>query len=118
MDDVVVDRNSSPETSSVSSENNNRFSNISATSEGNESIPCSSPRSSQVPQWARVVLDRRPNVYDTEALRLKKGEIIKVIKIHPSGLCEGILNGKKGTFPFTYVEFTNENDNCNTPLAF
>lgn len=25
----------------------------------------------RVPSWARVMLDRRPNVYDTEALRLK-----------------------------------------------
>uniref|UniRef100_F1L381 Cell death abnormality protein 2 n=1 Tax=Ascaris suum TaxID=6253 RepID=F1L381_ASCSU len=113
LEDVIVERGS-PDTSSLSSEN--RLSNVSATSEGNESVPCSSPQSGRVPSWARVMLDRRPNVYDTEALRLKKGELIKVTKVHPSGICEGILNGKKGTFPFTYVELISDEDTT-TPTA-
>ncbi|VDN55711.1 unnamed protein product [Dracunculus medinensis] len=90
IDDIVIQRSNS-ETSSLSSEN--RLSGLS---------------SLRVPSWAKVKLDRRPNAYDTEALRLRKGEIIKVTKLHPSGLCEGILNGKKGTFPFTYVEFISD----------
>ncbi|VDM36732.1 unnamed protein product [Toxocara canis] len=114
LEDVIVERGSSPDTSSISSEN--RLSNVSAASEGNDSISCSSPPSRRVPSWARVMLDRRPNVYDTEALRLKKGELIKVTKVHPSGICEGILNGKKGTFPFTYVEFISDED-ATTPIA-
>lgn len=111
VEDVIMQRgNGSPDTSSLSSEN--RLSGASVTSDPGE--PNASNGSVQttprVPSWARVSLDRRPNAYDTEALRLRKGEMIKVTKLHPSGICEGILNGKKGTFPFTYVEFVNDEE--------
>lgn len=114
-EDVIVQRgNGSPDTSSLSSEN--RLSGTSVASDlGDPAVSSTSPSNTpRVPSWARVTLDRRPNVYDTEALRLRKGEMIKVTKLHPSGICEGILNGKKGTFPFTYVEFVNEDD-ASTP---
>ncbi|VDN18524.1 unnamed protein product [Gongylonema pulchrum] len=135
LDEVVLQRDS-PE-SSVPSEN--RLSGASALSETNDDVPntMAHAETPQVPTWARVILDRRPNVYDTEALRLKhsctcflcteaivvldhrtkcvihylqKGDLLKVTKLYPSGICEGILNGKKGTFPFTYIEFMNEAD--------
>ncbi|MFH4975493.1 hypothetical protein AB6A40_002202 [Gnathostoma spinigerum] len=109
-EDWLTHRNS-PDSSSLSSEN--RLSSTSATSENND-ILCASASSPstfniQTPCMARVILDRRPNVYDTEALRIKKGEVIKVTNIYPSGICDGVLNGKKGTFPFTYVEFLLDN---------
>lgn len=107
--DEVVQQRDSPE-SSISSEN--RLSGTSVLSEGNDESSSSTLHTEayQMPMWARVVLDRRPNVYDTEALRLKKGDLLKVTKLRPSGICEGILRGKKGTFPFTYVEFIGEGE--------
>lgn len=105
VDDVVRRGTNSPGTSSMSSEN--RLSCASVISDtGDTSTASETPvKTFQVPCLARVILDRRPNVYDTEALRLKKGQMIEVTEVLPSGICEGILNGKKGTFPFTYVEF-------------
>uniref|UniRef100_A0A915PV84 Uncharacterized protein n=1 Tax=Setaria digitata TaxID=48799 RepID=A0A915PV84_9BILA len=113
FDEVVLQRDS-PE-SSVSSEN--RLSGASVLSDMNDDMlnTVQFSETPHMPTLARVILDRRPNVYDTEALRLKKGDLLKVTKLHPSGICEGILNGKKGTFPFTYVEFVSDTDAAATP---
>ncbi|VDN05669.1 unnamed protein product [Thelazia callipaeda] len=113
FDEIVLQRDS-PE-SSVSSEN--RLSGASVLSDTNDEVMNSGATSEtpHMPTLARVILDRRPNVYDTEALRLKKGDLLKVIKVHASGICEGILNGKKGTFPFTYVEFVGDAGTAATP---
>ncbi|KAM3726412.1 Cell death abnormality protein [Dirofilaria immitis] len=113
FDEVLMQRDS-PE-SSISSEN--RLSGVSVLSDTNDDMLNNAHLSEtpRMPTLARVILDRRPSVYDTEALRLKKGDFLKVTKLHPSGICEGILNGKKGTFPFTYVEFVGDVDAAATP---
>ncbi|CAG9535103.1 unnamed protein product [Cercopithifilaria johnstoni] len=113
FDEVLMQRDS-PD-SSVSSEN--RLSGASVLSDTNDDMLSNAQLSetTHMPTLARVILDRRPNVYDTEALRLKKGDLLKVTKVHPSGICEGILNGKRGTFPFTYVEFVHDADTAATP---
>ena len=58
-----------------------------------------------LPAYARVIQDRVPNAYDRTALRLQQGDMIKVTKTNMNGNWEGELNGKKGHFPFTHVEF-------------
>lgn len=60
---------------------------------------------------ARVKQVRVPNAYDKTALKLEIGDIIRVTKTNINGQWEGELNGKSGHFPFTHVEFLdNEND--------
>lgn len=51
---------------------------------------------------------RIPNAYDATALKLEKGDTIKVLKINMNGQWEGELNGKVGYFPFTHVEFLDD----------
>jgi hypothetical protein len=36
-------------------------------------------------------------------LQFKKGEIIEVLMLNEDGSCQGVLNGKRGLFPFNYV---------------
>ncbi|XP_028173301.1 adapter molecule Crk [Ostrinia nubilalis] len=62
-----------------------------------------------LPALARVRQTRVPNAYDKTALKLEEGEIVKVIKMNMNGQWEGELNGKRGHFPFTYVEFLDDN---------
>lgn len=50
-----------------------------------------------------------PNAYDKTALKLEVGDIILVTKTNINGQWEGELKGKTGHFPFTHVEFI-END--------
>ena len=61
-----------------------------------------------VPAIVKVIADRRPSLYDREALTLTKGQYIHLTKMHPDGTCEGIQKdtGLQGTFPITYVEWT------------
>ena len=63
-----------------------------------------------MPALARVKQARVPNAYDKTALKLEVGDIIKVTKININGQWEGEHKGKKGHFPFTHVEFVDEND--------
>lgn len=64
----------------------------------------------KLPACARVKQVRVPNAYDKTALKLEVGDIIKVTKMNINGQWEGELNGKVGHFPFTHVEFLdNEN---------
>lgn len=65
----------------------------------------------KLPAMAKVRQQRIPNAYDKTALKLEKGDIIKVTKTNINGQWEGELNGKVGHFPFTHVEFI---DNENT----
>uniref|UniRef100_A0AC35U743 SH3 domain-containing protein n=1 Tax=Rhabditophanes sp. KR3021 TaxID=114890 RepID=A0AC35U743_9BILA len=58
------------------------------------------------PILVRVIANRIPNAYDKDALRLQKGQLIKMTKIKPNGMCEGELNNKYGCFPFRNVEIT------------
>ncbi|XP_072945935.1 adapter molecule Crk [Epargyreus clarus] len=62
-----------------------------------------------LPALARVRQTRVPNAYDRTALKLEEGDIVKVTKMNINGQWEGELNGKVGHFPFTYVEFLDEN---------
>ncbi|XP_011194937.1 adapter molecule Crk [Zeugodacus cucurbitae] len=59
----------------------------------------------KLPAFARVKQARVPNAYDKTALKLEIGDVIKVTKTNINGQWEGELNGKKGHFPFTHVEF-------------
>ncbi|XP_075915142.1 crk-like protein [Petromyzon marinus] len=58
----------------------------------------------RVPVLARVVQDRTPTPYDTSALRLKVGEVVKVVRVDVSGQWEGEVAGRRGFFPFTHVQ--------------
>lgn len=64
----------------------------------------------KLPAMARVKQVRVPNAYDKTALKLEIGDIIRVTKTNINGQWEGELNGKVGHFPFTHVEFL-DNDN-------
>lgn len=64
----------------------------------------------KLPAMARVKQVRVPNAYDKTALKLEVGDIITVTKTNINGQWEGELNGKIGHFPFTHVEFL-DNDN-------
>ncbi|CAH0561810.1 unnamed protein product [Brassicogethes aeneus] len=59
----------------------------------------------KLPAHARVKQVRVPNAYDETALKLEIGDTILVTKTNINGQWEGILNGKTGYFPFTHVEF-------------
>ncbi|XP_017787101.1 PREDICTED: adapter molecule Crk-like [Nicrophorus vespilloides] len=62
----------------------------------------------KLPARARVKQVRVPNAYDQTALKLEIGDIIVVTKTNINGQWEGELNGKTGHFPFTHVEFLDE----------
>lgn len=64
-----------------------------------------------LPALARVRQARVPNAYDQTALKLEVDDIIKVTKTHINGQWEGELNGRKGHFPFTHIEFLEEDLN-------
>lgn len=51
---------------------------------------------------------RVPNAYDETALKLEIGDILMVTKMNINGQWEGTLNGKTGYFPFTHVEFLDD----------
>ncbi|XP_043552401.1 SAM and SH3 domain-containing protein 1a isoform X2 [Chiloscyllium plagiosum] len=56
---------------------------------------------------ARVHTDFIPSPYDTDSLKLKKGDIIDIISKPPGGTWMGLLNNKVGTFKFIYVDIVN-----------
>lgn len=58
-----------------------------------------------LPAMARVKQARVPNAYDCTALKLEVDDIIKVTKTNINGQWEGELHGKFGHFPFTHIEF-------------
>ncbi|XP_041970533.1 uncharacterized protein LOC121726947 isoform X5 [Aricia agestis] len=70
-------------------------------------------RSLLVPQMlcrARALIDYTPNIYEKDALRYKKGDIIEVINMNASGIWRGVLNNKVGNFKFANVEVLSERD--------
>lgn len=67
----------------------------------------------KLPARARVKQSRVPNAYDKTALKLEVGDIIKVTKTNINGQWEGELNGRKGHFPFTHVEFVDDSELSN-----
>lgn len=62
----------------------------------------------KLPALARVKQPRHPNAYDKTALKLEVGDIINVTKTNINGQWEGELRGKVGFFPFTHVEFIDQ----------
>ncbi|XP_011496762.1 PREDICTED: adapter molecule Crk isoform X2 [Ceratosolen solmsi marchali] len=64
-----------------------------------------------LPAFAKVKQARVPNAYDKTALKLEVGDIIKVTKTNINGQWEGELHGKIGHFPFTHVEFVDNETN-------
>ncbi|XP_030742707.1 SAM and SH3 domain-containing protein 1 [Echinops telfairi] len=59
---------------------------------------------------ARVHTDFTPSPYDTDSLKLKKGDVIDIISKPPMGTWMGLLNNKVGTFKFIYVDVLTEED--------
>ncbi|XP_077094914.1 SAM and SH3 domain-containing protein 1 isoform X5 [Siphateles boraxobius] len=59
---------------------------------------------------ALVHTDFTPSPYDTDSLKLKRGDVIDVISKPPMGTWMGLLNNKVGTFKFIYVETLNEEE--------
>ncbi|XP_043280395.1 adapter molecule Crk [Venturia canescens] len=76
---------------------------------GSDTPPAATTRRSNIqrtlPAFAKVKQARVPNAYDKTALKLEVGDIIKVTKTNINGQWEGELHGKVGHFPFTHVEF-------------
>lgn len=62
----------------------------------------------KLPALARVKQARVPNAYDKTALKLEVGDVITVTKTNINGQWEGELRGKTGHFPFTHVEFIDQ----------
>ncbi|XP_070565295.1 crk-like protein [Ptychodera flava] len=60
------------------------------------------------PVKARVIQQRIPSAYDPKALRLDVGDTVTVVNQHINGQWEGEVNGRVGTFPCTYVEIIQE----------
>ena len=71
----------------------------------------------QLPAFARVKQARVPNAYDRTALRLEVGDVVKVTKMSINGQWEGELRGKVGHFPFTHVEFIDEDGGGGTAAS-
>ncbi|XP_053315388.1 SAM and SH3 domain-containing protein 1 isoform X4 [Spea bombifrons] len=59
---------------------------------------------------ARVHTDFTPSPYDSDSLKLKKGDVIDIISKPPMGTWMGLLNNKVGTFKFIYVDVINETE--------
>lgn len=65
----------------------------------------------KLPAYARVKQARVPNAYDKTALKLEVGDIITVTEMNINGQWRGEINGRSGHFPFTHIEFIdNENE--------
>lgn len=52
----------------------------------------------------KVHTDFTPSPYETESLKLQKGDIIDVVEKPPMGIWVGKLNSKVGSFKFIYVD--------------
>lgn len=59
---------------------------------------------------ARVHTDFTPSPYDTDSLKIKKGDIIDIICKTPMGIWTGMLNNKVGSFKFIYVDVISEEE--------
>ncbi|XP_075399567.1 SAM domain-containing protein SAMSN-1 isoform X2 [Tenrec ecaudatus] len=59
---------------------------------------------------ARVHTDFTPSPYDTDSLKIKKGDIIDIICKTPMGMWSGMLNNKVGNFKFIYVDVISEEE--------
>ncbi|XP_020357120.1 SAM and SH3 domain-containing protein 1 isoform X4 [Oncorhynchus kisutch] len=59
---------------------------------------------------AMVHTDSTPSPYDTDSLKLKRGDVIDIISKPPMGTWMGLLNNKVGTFKFIYVDVLAEEE--------
>lgn len=59
---------------------------------------------------AKVHTDFTPSPYDTDSLKIKKGDIIDIICKTPMGMWTGMLNNKVGYFKFIYVDIILEEE--------
>ncbi|XP_054985015.1 SAM domain-containing protein SAMSN-1 [Sorex araneus] len=59
---------------------------------------------------ARVHTDFTPSPYDTDSLKIKKGDIIDIICKTPMGMWTGMLNNKVGNFKFIYVDVISDEE--------
>ncbi|NXS46140.1 SAMN1 protein, partial [Balaeniceps rex] len=59
---------------------------------------------------AKVHTDFTPSPYDTDSLKIKKGDIIDIICKTPMGIWTGMLNNKVGNFKFIYVDIILEEE--------
>ncbi|XP_073943200.1 uncharacterized protein isoform X9 [Choristoneura fumiferana] len=59
---------------------------------------------------ARALVDFVPNIYEKDALKYKKGDIIEVINMNASGIWRGVLNNKVGNFKFAHVEVLSDRE--------
>ncbi|XP_063812415.1 SAM domain-containing protein SAMSN-1 isoform X2 [Pseudophryne corroboree] len=59
---------------------------------------------------ATVHTDFTPSPYDTESLKIKKGDVIDIIYKTPMGIWTGMLNNKVGNFKFIYVDIISEEE--------
>ncbi|XP_068631148.1 SAM and SH3 domain-containing protein 1 isoform X3 [Battus philenor] len=93
---------------------NSSFESLPSGSGSKENIELSpAGRSLLVPQMlcrARALVDYVPNIYEKDALRYKKGDIIEVINMNASGIWRGVLNNKVGNFKFANVEVLSDRD--------
>uniref|UniRef100_A0A8D0B4F1 SAM domain, SH3 domain and nuclear localization signals 1 n=1 Tax=Salvator merianae TaxID=96440 RepID=A0A8D0B4F1_SALMN len=61
---------------------------------------------------AKVHTDFTPSPYDTDSLKIKKGDIIDIICKTPMGMWTGLLNNKVGNFKFIYVDLMAEEESA------
>ncbi|XP_015269766.1 PREDICTED: SAM domain-containing protein SAMSN-1 [Gekko japonicus] len=59
---------------------------------------------------AKVHTDFTPSPYDTDSLKIKKGDIIDIICKTPMGMWTGLLNNKVGNFKFIYVDLIEQEE--------
>ncbi|XP_009994789.1 PREDICTED: SAM domain-containing protein SAMSN-1 [Chaetura pelagica] len=59
---------------------------------------------------AKVHTDFTPSPYDTDSLKIKRGDIIDIICKTPMGIWTGMLNNKVGNFKFIYVDIILEDE--------
>ncbi|KFQ17140.1 SAM domain-containing protein SAMSN-1, partial [Merops nubicus] len=71
-----------------------------------EEVPYSGPFCGR----AKVHTDFTPSPYDTDSLKIKKGDIIDIICKTPMGIWTGMLNNKVGNFKFIYVDIILEEE--------
>lgn len=105
---MIIENNSRPESggSSGSNSNSGPMSQVSHTETMGLATVTRRPNIQRtLPAFAKVKQARVPNAYDKTALKLEIGDMIKVTKTNINGQWEGELHGKVGHFPFTHVEF-------------
>lgn len=110
---MIIENNSRPESGGSSGSNSNSGSatqvvphaETTASPATTTTVTRRSNIQRTLPAFAKVKQARVPNAYDKTALKLEVGDIIKVTKTNINGQWEGELHGKVGHFPFTHVEF-------------